>query len=215
MTTGIRADCPDPEALALFKHQVAYEQTEEAPPLKDQGIVHANIWKSGAVTGFYVREPLKNFAPTVRMTYLFGEDGLIGGGTCLLEKDWRECIEQFADRSGSRSRSPVATCAAIINLRSIPLWEPSVNDEQKRRIASELRREIEAKWHGVQEIVIRNFNLNDPQIVMYLKMTDGNYYQGCGFHARRAPHCEGWHLFGQVPVSELRTWIFARPYKLR
>jgi len=48
-----------------------------------------------------------------------------------------------------------------------------------------------------------------------LKMPDGDYFQGCGFHAMREPHCEGWHLFGQVPVSSIRKWIFEKPYRLK
>jgi hypothetical protein len=85
----------------------------------------------------------------------------------------------------------------------------------KRRLADELRAEIETKWQGVQEIVIRDFNLKDNQITMYLKMPDGDYFQGCGFRAMREPHCEGWHLFGQVPVSSLRKWVFEKPYRLK
>jgi len=213
ITTGVWAACPDPGALSLFRHQIAYETTEEAPPLRGQGLVHANVWMRGPVTGFYIREPLKGFVPKVRMSYLFGEDGPIGGGTCSVEKDWRECLAQFADQSVSGF--PIATCTATIDIRSIRPWEPSADDEQKRRVASELRLEIEAKWHGAQEIVIRDFDLKDPQIVMYLKMTDGDYYQGCGFHAGRERHCEGWHSFGQAPVSKLRRWIFARPSRLK
>jgi hypothetical protein len=121
----------------------------------------------------------------------------------------------MSDAGSADAGSPAATCTATIDIRSIPHWVPSADDDQKRRVASELRREIEAKWRGVQEIVIHDFNLKDPQIVMYLKMPDGDYYQGCGFHSGREPHCESWHSFGQAPVSKLRAWIFARPYSLK
>jgi len=77
----------------------------------------------------------------------------------------------------------VRTCAITLDLAAIPTWRPSPNDETKRRIADELRREIEAQWHGVQEIVVRDFNLKDGLIKMYLKLPDGDYYESCGFHA--------------------------------
>ena len=68
--------------------------------------------------------------------------------------------------------------------RALRSWKPSPNDQAKQRVADELRHEIEAKWPGAQEIVIRDFNLKDNQITTYLKMPDGDYYQGCGFHAK-------------------------------
>jgi hypothetical protein len=94
-----------------------------------------------------------------------------------------------------------------LDTRSIPRWEPSPNSQTKHQIGGELRREIEQKWQGVSEIVIRDFNLKDNQITMYLKMPDGDYYQGCAFRATREPHCERWHLFGMAPVSSIRKWI--------
>jgi hypothetical protein len=109
----------------------------------------------------------------------------------------------------------VTTCAANIDTRAIPAWEPSPNDQNKRKIAAELRVEIEAHWRGAQEIVIRDFNLRDNQITMYLKMPDGDYYRGCGFHATQDPHCEGEHGFGMASVAKIREWIFARPYRLK
>ena len=109
----------------------------------------------------------------------------------------------------------VGTCTMTIDMSTIPAWKPSPNDQGKRRIAEELRKEIEAKWLGVQEIVLRDFNLNDNLIVMYLKMPDGDYYESCGFHAMSDPHCEGWALFGSSPVSSVRKRIFDRPYRLK
>jgi hypothetical protein len=94
-----------------------------------------------------------------------------------------------------------------VDLRTIPAWKPSPDDQTKRCTAADLRDEIQTKWPGVQEIVIRNFNLKDNQITMYLKMPDGDYYDGCGFSAASKPHCEGWHLFGNTPNASIRKWI--------
>jgi hypothetical protein len=122
-------------------------------------------------------------------------------------------VEKFT--YGKAAGSTVRTCVATIDIRAIPAWKPSPDSPEKQRVAGELRTEIEARWTGVQQIVIRDFDLRDPQITMYLKMPDGDYFQGCGFYARRKPHCEGWHLFGQAPLSSIRRWIFDKPYRLK
>lgn len=212
----LAGDCPGQGALALLKHQIAYEGTGQAPPLRGLPVIHMDVWSRGPITGFYIHDQLRdNWSPDVRLTYIFGKDGLQGGGTCPVKKDWRGCIAGFA--SGEGATAPVSTCKATIDLRAVPAWKPSPNDQAKKRIADELRKEIEAHFQGsqVQAIVIRDFNLMDNQITMYLKMPDGDYLQGCGFYANRKPHCEDWHLFGQAPVSSIRKWIFARPYRLK
>ena len=147
------------------------------------------------------------------MTYLYEGGDIVGGGTCPVERSWGECIEGFA---GLRfANDVVTTCETAIDVRTIPAWRPSPDDQRKRQVAAELRQEVEAHWKGVQEIVIRDFNMEDSQITMFLKLPDGNYYQGCGFHAEVRPHCESWHLFRQAPLSKIRQWIFARPYPLK
>jgi hypothetical protein len=205
--------CPDPVALDFLKHQIAYQRTEELDPLKGLRELHAEVWQRGPLAAFYLREKLNEFIPGVRMTYLFGKGGLHGGGTCPVEKNWRQCIEGFAGLE--YATDVVGTCSTTLEMRRIPAWKPSPNDQTKRRIADELRNEIEAQSRGVQEIVIRDFNPKDNQITMYLKMSDGDYYQGCGFHGMTEPHCEGWHLFGHAPVSSIRKWIFEKPYRLK
>jgi len=109
----------------------------------------------------------------------------------------------------------VITCATTIDLRRIAAWEPSPNDEQKRQIARELRLEIEDQLGGTEKIVVRDFNLADKQLTIYIKTKDGEEYHGCDFRAVTTPHCDGWHLFGQAPISAIRKWIFARPYELK
>ena len=207
------ARCPNPIALDFFKHQIAYQRTEELNPFKGLPELHADVWQRGPLTAFYVREKLNEFVPNVRMTYLYGKGGPQGGGTCPVEKNWRECVADFADLE--YANYVVGTCSITLDMSTIPAWKPSPNDPTKRRIADEVRKEIEAKWRGVQEIVLHDFNLNDNLIVMYLKMPDGDYYESCGFHATSEPHCEGWALFGASPISNVRKRIFDRPYRLK
>ena len=212
-TDSTPARCPNPVALDFLKHQIAYQRTEELDPFRGLPELHADVWQRGPLTAFYVSEKLNDFVPTVRMAYLFGKGGPQGGGTCPVERNWRQCVEEFGGLEYANNL--VGTCTMTLDMSTIPAWKPSPNDQAKRRIADELRNEIEAKWPGVQEIVIRDFNLKDSQITMYLKMPDGDYYQGCGFHAMSTPHCEGWHLFGTSPVSSVRKRIFDRPYRLK
>jgi hypothetical protein len=206
--------CPDETALDFFKHQIAYERTGRGLyPLKGLPLIHTNVWVRGPITGFYIREELpKPYIAGSHMTYVVGEYGSDSGNGCPVEKDWRKCIAELA--GDEHSTDPIRTCTKIINLRAIPAWRPSPNGQKKKLIADALRREIEANWQGASEIVIRDFNLKDNQITIYLKMPDGVYYQGCGFYATREPHCQ-WRLFGQTPLSSIRKWIFERPYKLR
>jgi hypothetical protein len=207
------AKCPNPVAFDSFKHQIAYQRTEELDPFKGMAELHADVWQRGPLTAFYVRDKLNGFVASVRMADLFGKGGLQGGGTCPVEKNWRECVEGFAGME--YANNVLKTCTITLDMSTIPPWKPSPNDQTKRRIADELRNEIEAKWRGVQEIVIRDFNLEDNQVTMYVKMPDGDYYQGCGFRAMSTPHCESWHLFGTSPASSVRKRIFDRPYRLK
>lgn len=216
LTAPTPEKCPDPAALDLFKYQIVFEGTEEAGTLKGLGVIHTDVWERGNSTAFYVREPLPEFSTDVRMAYLFDKDGMDGGGTCPAEQAWIECVEK-ADKVAEAEApgSVVRTCKTTIDIRALPLWKPSPDSPEKRRVADELRNEIGAKWKGVQEIVVRDFNLRDPQITMYLKMPDGVYYLGCGFYSGRQTVCEGWHLFGQSPLSSIRKWIFDKPYRLK
>jgi len=208
-----QGDCANPETLDLFRHEVAYQRTEELNPLKDLKTVDANVWQRGPDTAFYIRDSLSGFSPTVRLVYSFNEDGFMGYFGCQLAQDSKECVQAPFPFAGPRSQPQ--TCTTTIDLRNIPVWEASPDSPEKRKIAGELLAEITDKWPGAQEVVIRDFNLNDPQITMYLKMPDGDYVQGCALHVSTQPHCAGWHSFGMVSNSKIQQHIFEKPYRLR
>jgi hypothetical protein len=211
---AIEGACPDSRALGLFRHEIAYDRTEESDPFKGASQIHTHVWERGSITAFHVDEAIRTYPPDVRLIYLFSADGTQSGYfTCPAKKDWLECLRASARLE--EVNSVVRTCTATVDLRAIPAWEPSPDNPAKREVAEALSREIETKWQGVQEIVIRDFNLQDRQITMYLRLPDGDYLQGCGFRAEREPHCDGWHLFGQAPASTIRNWIFERPYRLK
>src|SRR5262249_30423100 len=136
-TDSTPAICPNPAALNLFKHQIAYQRTEELYPFKGLRELHADVWQRGPLTAFYVRDKLNEFAASVRMADLFGKSGLQGGGTCPVEKNWRECVEEFAGME--HATYVVGTCSIALDMTTIPTWKPSPNDQAKRHIADELR----------------------------------------------------------------------------
>jgi hypothetical protein len=197
-----RAACPDEKALDSFKYQIAYERTEQSRTLKGLSVLHLDVWQRGPQTAFYVREQLKDFAPPQRISYIFDQGENTAGGSCPIEKDWQACVKSFLEGS---SDAPAQTCEVVLDARTIPPWTPSSNDVTKRRVVSELRSEIERFWPGTTKVVIRDFNLRDNQITMELTTAEGRHYQGCGFSATKNPHCSGWHLFGQAPLSEIRA----------
>lgn len=206
--------CPGkPVVVDSFRHEIAYARTEELDPLRGLKVIHANVWERGPNTALYIREPLSEYIPTVRMVYLFNEGDIEGAFTCTLLDEWKSCVQKQVPFEEPQDQA--RTCGATFNLLDIPAWEPSPNSEKKRRVAAEILAEIAAQWSGAQEIVIRDFNFKDPQVTMYLKMPDGEYVQGCAFHAATQPHCVGWHSFGMAPSPNIRKWVFKRPYRLR
>jgi hypothetical protein len=98
---------------------------------------------------------------------------------------------------------------------NVPRWEPSPDSLEKRRIAAELLREFRSFGYGdAKRIVVRDFNLDDPEITAYIigrrRRED---FQGCTFSRDETPHCS-WHRFGQSPLSSLRDTVLSRPYQL-
>jgi hypothetical protein len=205
--------CPTAVALDDLKHEIAYDRTEELDPLEGLSVIHMHVLERGSLTAFYLDESLRTFPPNIRLAYFVGADGARGYSSCRTEQNWQKCVEESARLE--EANYLVQTCSTTVDLSTIPVWEPSPNSPKKRQVADELRREIETKWPGALEIVVRDFNLKDRQITMYLRMPDADYFQGCGFHAMRETVCESWHLFGMAPVADIRRRIFNLPYRLK
>lgn len=216
LTVGLprgQTNCPTSVALDFFRHEIAYDRALETDSLQGLSLIHVRVWERGSLTAFYVEEPLRTFSPNLRLAYFVGAEGPQGSCSCPIEQDWLKCVEASAGEEGANN--VVRTCIATLDLSTIPAWEPSPDSKEKRRIADEIRREIEAEYPRAKEIVIRDFNFKDREIMIYRKVPDGDYYSACGFHAMHQPHCEGWHLFGMAPLSTIRKQIFDRPYRLK
>jgi len=89
-------------------------------------------------------------------------------------------------------------------------------NERKWKLATEILNEIQAFGgsSGTKAIYIRDFNIDDPEIKVYIVNTSAEpEILGCTFNAAKSPHCQ-WHGFGQAPVSFLKREIVRRAYKL-
>jgi hypothetical protein len=213
--TATSTQCPNLEALDIFKYRLAYDKRNGLHPVWPLKKLNINIWQCGPSTGFYATNKAMN-SNSLRMTYIFDlKNGQTAGGTCPAEQNWIECIENWASYIGKYSTWPIITCTTTIDLRTLPVWKPSPNDQIKKRVAEELRQEIEARWHGIQEIVLQDFNLRDPGITAYLKMPDGDYFSSFSFNANLKPHLSDESGFGMTPREIIRKEIFSLPYKLK
>src|SRR5262249_29784063 len=117
-TDSTPATCPTAAAPDFLKHQISYQRAQEIGPFKRIQQVHADVWARGPLTAFYVRNTLNEFVPSVRMAYLFGKSGPHGGGTCPVEKNWRECVADFAGRE--YANYVVETCSIDLDISTIP-----------------------------------------------------------------------------------------------
>ena len=102
-------------------------------------------------------------------------------------------------------------CEYVLN---VPRWEPSSDGPEKRRVAAELLEEFQSFGYGdARRIIIRDFNLDDPDITAYIVSRRGEEVSGLHVHPQQKTHC-AWHMFGQSPRSGLKQTVMSRPYQL-
>lgn len=206
------ANCPNATALDQFRYQIAYQRAWGEDPYKGLSLVHVDVWMRGPLTGFYMRGQTNKYGG-IREVDIFDERGPHSGGSCAPGQDWRRCIERFAAKEYFDEST--STCTTMLDLRTIPAWRPSPNDDMKRHVAVELRMQIEVNWPNVEQIKVRDFNLGDPSLMVWLKLPGGDVFQQCDFHAMRTPPCENWAGFGMEPERELRESILKRSYRIK
>ena len=120
--------CPSPVAVDFFRHEIAYERTEELNPLRGLTLLTARIWERGPLTAFYVGAALRTFSPSVRLVYFVGADGARGSFSCPMEQNWQKCVQKS---TGLEAVYNVArTCAATLDLRTIPHGSPLLTMKQ-------------------------------------------------------------------------------------
>ncbi len=168
------------------------------------------------------------YDPMLRPVWIFDASAEVSGpgANCPLDPSWIDCAVYL----GKHANEPLPVVQGNEELHypaagghapvceftlDVPKWEPSPDSPEKRTVASELLSEFKSFGYGdAREIVIRDFNLGDPEITAYITEADGTHqFQGCGFTRNHTPHCS-WHMFGQAPISSLRKQVMSRPYRL-
>lgn len=134
--------------------------------------------------------------------------------------DWQNCVREYARSAEGReavqerssAQTTVQTCQFTL---SVPPWMPSPDDAAKRKVAAEILGEVRKSLavSRPKTIWLRDFNLDDPEIWMYITTSRYSTPQGCSFDRARIPHCN-WHMFGQTPEDWLRRQIMTRAYRL-
>jgi hypothetical protein len=208
--------CPEQTTLDLLKHEIAFDRRDGGPfAMVKQVRVH--VWEQGRATAFYIAEQLPRDAPGVRLVYYYLDEALVNAKSCQTEGTWQLCVQQGLAQSeinfaGSRPQ----TCSITVDVAAIPPWAPSPDTEQKRRIAADLKREVAHYWGETTELVIRDFNLLDHEILFWGRYpAGGDGCTRCWFNWKSTPHCKGWLGFGQTPEEEIKSLIFAQPYRLK
>ncbi|MCW5983577.1 MAG: hypothetical protein KIT09_36135 [Bryobacteraceae bacterium] len=171
--------------------------------------------------------PSPNTDTNLYPVFVYDAAGVNHALNCPSDATWVGCVVNWTDnpprvervvRGEEEPRRPIAskekehTCEFTLQ---IPAWAPSPDDERKRKIAGEILDEIRTySRKEPSEVYVRDFNLNDPDILIYIidSPTD-DWLLGCTFTAKETPHCR-WHMFGQSPRDVLRDDVMRRPYRL-
>src|SRR5438477_2394566 len=108
--------CPDPSALETFKHQIAYEMTEELRPFEGLVSMHTDVWMQGPITVFYVRDQARGFAPNERPLYMFNPHGRNGGAICSANDPLQICLQKSLDIKTVETTAQTCTATTIFVL---------------------------------------------------------------------------------------------------
>ena len=178
----------------------------------------------------YIRQdirPASNYAPRQRPVYIYEGSRSLGQINCPAGEAWIACLldwelsrhndnspskDEHQQLEGLRVLSPSRVCEFRLEVQR---WQPSPDNQMKRTTAVEVLAEIRMFIvEGVRSIVIRDFNIDDPEINIYFVNLRGeDQVLGCHFDDRRSPHCS-WHMFGQSPVESIIGDILKMPYRL-
>ena len=180
---------------------------------------------------YYLRQntvPI-HYDPNLRPVSVFEGDAEVSAaeGNCPPDPSWIDCAVYLSTQANAPSRvvydgektlkyppSGVAAseCEFVLH---VPRWEPSRDSPEKREMARQILGELRHfGYEDAKKIVIRDFNVQDPDITAYITDQSGRHlFQGCAFSRDLVPHC-GWHMFGQSPLAGLRREVMTRPYVL-
>src|SRR5437016_13969819 len=87
---------------------------------------------------------------------------------CPTRPTWVNCVAGMAQGLG-QVRGPA--CEFTLD---VPVWHPSPDDAAKKGVAGEIFQEVQGfGGPDAKAIYIRDFNLNDPEIEIYVIHTNG------------------------------------------
>ena len=211
--------CIPDYAIELLKHELSiqreYHHDKGQPP---HYIVSVVVFPEVTFA------EVQGVPQSLHLRYWFTPDGSRSSFMCRDGEGWKNCATRSYRRSIQYYRSkmprvrafPAQACSLRIPHGAIPEWHPSPDSPEKRRITARVLREIESKWGPSSRVVVRDFNLNDSSISIYLEDRSGNpYVTHCAFRVRQEPMCEGWQGFGQASMDIAKDEIFALPLVLK
>ena len=203
-----------PDALAKLKAYLSYETRGR---LWGPGTKRFSLAEADGTALFLQYEVPKYYDETQGFVYAFRKGSRLLVAGCPNNPQWTKCAEndfrEFIHQPPRTPERPIGpTCDLSI---TVPEWRPSPDSPLKRRLASEVLQELmEYGYTNPREVYVRDFNVGDPELDVYIVDQDGKgNLQGCTFDADFHPHC-AWHFYGQSPVEELKWEIMARPYRL-
>ena len=171
--------------------------------------------------------PTSNYAVRQRPVYIFEGSQSLAQINCPADGAWTACLVDWersrldnnpASQGEHRQLKDhrILSTSQVCNFTlDVQPWQPSPDNQLKRKTAAEVAAEVrEFLVEGVRSIIVRDFNLDDPDINIYIVDLRGkDQVLGCYFDGRRSPHCS-WHMFGQSPVESIIADILKMPYRL-
>jgi len=170
----------------------------------------------GETTFLREEEARPNYGSAQRQVYVVSNTGTPERITCPSDASWLNCAGAWLKDRHAHTPPYLAEAPSGPICRftlQAPSWSPSPDNDQKRRVANELLKELGAREYA-REVYARDFNMDDPEIDFYIIDLNGNAeFQGCFFDKTRSPHCR-MHGYGQSPIDALRRNVMSLPYRL-
>jgi hypothetical protein len=177
---------------------------------------HFTVFTAGDHVFFRHDNPPSDYEPSSRPVYVYHPTKGIDVANCPTGNEWVKCVGDYLRQDESSSGlKPDSTGACEFTL-NVPQWHPSPDSPLKQRLATAILHEaVEfGDFSNPQAIYLRNFNVDDPDILVYVVTQRGaDRFLGCSFDAAASQHCS-WHRFGQTPLPALRQQIMEMPYQV-
>lgn len=210
---------PPSAAVAKVRAYLAYQNGRDGSTNKRM-VEHLSVLTIGNRVFLRTSSVPENFVTGSKIVYVYQPTRGLGVMTCP-EDSWVACASEWnrnPDAGGTfadtRQRTASPTGAPCDFDLDVPEWMPSPETPQKKQLAAEILSEIVGNNLKYREVYVRDFNIDDPNIDIYMVNEKGeSEFQGCDFDRTQRPHC-GWHMYGMTPRDWLKQNVMERPYRL-